>query len=303
VLSVLSFIQSVFLNILRELFISGRNSRHFMEIVKIPKKLRDILDTLRSGQIESGLAQLEEFKDFEPQNALVLAEINYFSGNYELAMANDEKALPFDEQWYAGNILSEHFFAYTSAAISSNAQQRAEKFYKTYLAEKKKPGLEDYRLATYKHQVSQHLAKLKGKKNLTIDPAPLKIIKNGKGTPCFIAQLKKYKPKLAYDSPKGAAYLLSFRFEEGNTDESLAYYEQYAEELTNEDDHLSAARLLLLTGEVEKAKTAIRNYVKIWYPVEHLQITPMRLWEFEDLQPILTKEFKEEILRMPKAKP
>ncbi|MBB5623542.1 hypothetical protein HDE69_004628 [Pedobacter cryoconitis] len=273
-----------------------------MDIVKIPKQLRDILDTLRSGQIESGLAQLAEIKEFEPQKAIVLAEFNYFSSNYELAMVNDEKALLFDEQWYAGNILSEHFFAYTSAAIISNHQKRAENFYKTYLAEKKQSDLEDYRFNTYKHQVSQHLAKLKGKKNLTIDPAPLKVIKNGKEMTGFIAQLKKYKPKLTHDSVKGAEYLLGFMFEEGNTDESLAYYEKYAEELTNGDNHLHAARLFLLTGELEKAKTAIRNYVKIWYPVEYIQITPMRLWEFEDLYPILTKEFKEEILRIPKAR-
>lgn len=273
-----------------------------MEIVKIPKKLRDVLDTLRSGQIESGLAQLAEIAAFEPQKSIVLAEYNYFSSNDELAMENDEKALPFDGQWYAGNILSEHFFAYTSAAISSNHQQRAADFYKTYLAEKKKLDLEDHRFNTYKHQVNQHLAKLKGKKNLTIDPAPLQIIKNGKEMPDFIAQLKKYKPKLTYDSLKGAEYLLGFMFEEGNTDESLAYYEKFAEELTNEDSHLQAARLFLLAGEPEKAKTAVRNYVKIWYPVEYIQITPMRLWEFEDLYPILTREFKEEILRIPKAK-
>lgn len=273
-----------------------------MDIVKIPKKLRDILDTLRSGQIESGLTQLAEIKEFEPQKAIVLAELNYFSSNYELAMANDEKALPFDQQWYAGNILTEHFFAYTSAAISSKNSQRAEKFYKTYLTEKENSDLEKHRLGIYKHQVKQHLAKLKGKKNLTIDPVPLEIIKNGKEMPDFIAKLKKYKPKLTHDSLKGAEYLLGFMFEEGNTNESLAYYEKYAEELTNEDDHLQAARLFLLTGEPEKAKTAIRNYAKIWYPVEYIQITPMRLWEFEDLYPILTKEFKEEILRIPKAK-
>lgn len=273
-----------------------------MDIVKIPKKLRDLFDILRSGQIELGLAKLTEIKDFEPQKAMVLAEINYFSSNDELAMTNDEQALPFDGQWYAGNVLFEHFFAYTSAAIRSDQKKRAENFYKTYLAEKEKAGLEDHRLDTYKHQVKQHLAKLKGKKNLTIDATPLQIIENGKGMKDFIAQLKKYRPKLTHDTVKGAEYLLGFMFEEGNTAESLAYYEKFAKELTSEDDHLLAARLFVLTGEIEKAKTAIRNYVKVWYPVEHIQITPMRLWEFEDLHPILTQEFKEELLRTPKAK-
>lgn len=272
-----------------------------MEIVKIPKKLRDIFDTLRSGQIELGLEQLVKIKDFEPQKAIILAEINYFSSNHEAAMTNDEKALPFDEQWYAGNILSEHFFAYTNNAIASNNISRAENFYKTYLAEKEKSGLAGHRLDTYKYQVNQHLAKLKGNKKTKIGAELIQVVRDGKTIPDFIAQLKEYKPKLTYESVKGAEYLLYFMFGEGNTDESLGIYEKYADELTNEDHHLTASRLFLLTGEIEKAKNAIMNYVKVWYPVEHIQITPMRLWEFEDLYPILTKEFKEEILRIPKA--
>lgn len=69
-----------------------------MNIVKIPKKLRNIFDTLRSGQIEVGLEQLEKIKNFEPQKAIVKAEINYFSDSYEIAMENDEYGLLFDEQ-------------------------------------------------------------------------------------------------------------------------------------------------------------------------------------------------------------
>jgi len=46
----------------------------------------------------------------------------------------------------------------------------------------------------------------------------------------------------------------------------------------------------------------ITYVTKSWYPVEHIQITPMRLWEFEDLSPILTTELKKEMLLTPKAK-
>lgn len=92
-------------------------------------------------------------------------------------------------------------------------------------------------------------------------------------------------------------------FEEGNTEECLNYYEKYSENLSNENTHINASRLFLATNQTEKAKKAILNYsVNCWYPVEHIQITPMRLFEFEDLYPILTKEFKKEILLNPKAK-
>ncbi|MFH6993732.1 hypothetical protein [Flavobacterium sp. FlaQc-48] len=272
-----------------------------MEIVKIPKKLRDVFDVLRSGQIEQGLEQLSKIKDFEPQKNIAKAEISYFKSNYEDAMTNDENALPFDEQWYAGNVLFEHFFAYTSAAMSTNNTIRAEKFYSNYLTEKEKQGLPEHRINVYRHQVNQHLAKLKGEKNLKIDKNLLKVINEGKPISDFIAQLKEYRPKLTYESSQAAEYLLYFMLEKGNTDESLAYYEKYAENLINQDHHINASRLFVLKGENEKAKKAILNYVKKWYPVEHIQVTPIQIFQFEDLYPILTKEFKNEILETPKA--
>lgn len=46
-----------------------------MSIVKIPKKFRDILDTLRSGQIVIGLEQLEKIKN----QLLRLEELIFFN--------------------------------------------------------------------------------------------------------------------------------------------------------------------------------------------------------------------------------
>lgn len=273
-----------------------------MDVVKIPKKLRDILDTLRSGQIENGLENLEKIKGFEPQKAIINAEINYFSNNYENALTNDENGLPFDEQWYAGNILFEHFFAYSNTAIISNNIPRAKKFYTDFLTEKEKLELPEHRINVYRHQIKNHLAKLNGEKDLIIDEKPLQIINNGKSTEEFIAQLKEYRPKLTFDSVQGAEYLLNFMFGKGNTNESLAYYERFAEKIVNNNTHINAARLFLLTNQINKAKKAIMAFVNNWYPVEYIQITPMILFSYEDLYPLLTKEFKQEILNTSKAK-
>ncbi|MHC8947996.1 hypothetical protein [Sphingobacterium hungaricum] len=272
-----------------------------MDIVKIPKKLTTILDTLRSGQIEIGLEQLEKIEGFEPQKAIVHSEINYFSDNYEIAMSNDEMALPFDEQWYAGNILVEHFFAYSNTAIISDNILRAETFYKSFLTEKEKLDLPEHRINFYRHQVKNHLSKLKGEKDLPIDNALIQIVKDGKSTAEFIAQLKVYRPKLTFDSKEGAEYLLNFMLEQGNTDESLAYYEKFADKIFNSTIHLNATRLFQLAGQTNKAQKSMLTIARNWYPVEHIQITPMILFSYEDLYPLLTKELKEEILRMPKA--
>lgn len=273
-----------------------------MSIVKIPKKLRDILDTLRSGQIEIGLEQLEQIKGFEPQKAIVHAEINYFNSNYEIAMTNDESGLPFNEQWYAGNVLSEHFAAYTNTALIAGSISRAETFYSNFLIEKEKLNLPEHQIRTYRFQIERHLAKLKGENDLSISRKPLKIINDGKSTDEFIAQLKQYRPKLTFDSEKGAEYLLHFMLESGNTDESLAYYEKFAAKIFLDDIHINAARLFYLTEQIDKAKQALLTFAKNWYPVEHIQITPMVLFDYDDLLPLLTKEFKQEILSLPKGK-
>lgn len=272
-----------------------------MAKVRITKKVREALDTLRAGEIKTGLELLSNSKGLEAPKAIVQAELGYFTEDYEHAMTNDEFALPCDDQWYAGNILTEHFFAYSNAAIVSNNIERAETFYNSFLAEKETLGIADHLLKSYKHQIDNHLTKLKGEKWLVIDKKPLQIIENGESTDDFIAQLKQYRPKLSYDSSQGAEYLLNFMFEKGNTAESLAYYGKYAVEIATENIHINAARLYHLSNQIDKAQNAILAFVKQWRPVEKIQITPMYLFEFEDLYPLLTPEFKKQILYTPKG--
>lgn len=107
---------------------------------------------------------------------------------------------------------------------------------------------------------------------------------------------------MRFGSVKGAEYLLNFMLEKGNTEESLAYYEKFANKIVNENTHINAARLFHLTGQTDKAKKSVLTFVNNWYPVEHIQITPMTLFSYEDLYPLLTKEFKQEVLQTPKAK-
>jgi len=273
-----------------------------MNIVKIPKKLRDVSETLRSGQIESGLEQLEQLTGFEPQKAIIRAEIGYFRGDCETAMTNDENGLPYDGQWYSGNVLSEHFFAYSNTALISGNVSRAQAFYKGFLSGKEKSNLPEHSIKMYRHQVKNHLDKLKGEKNLAIDKKQLRVVKHGKQADEFAAQLKAYRPKLTFDSREGAEYLLHFTFEEGTTDESLPYYEKFADQIASGDHHIHAGRLYQLIGQTEKAKAAIMRFVKNWHPVEYIQIAPMILFSYEDLQPLLTIEFKQEILQTPKGK-
>jgi tetratricopeptide (TPR) repeat protein len=273
-----------------------------MDVVKIPAKLRKALQTIRGGQVEAGLAQLAAVKGFEPQKASAEAEVAYFQGNFAAAMHLDEQALPFDGQWYAGNVLTEHLFAYSRAALLSGNVAQAQQFLQQFLARKEALNLPDHSLHFYRYQVAQHLQRLAGVHHLPSDPQPLRPIATGAPLETFVPQLRQYRPKLTFDSAAGADYLLHFMFGTAATADVLHYYHAYADELRTESHHLSAARLYAQLGDRAAAEKALLTYAAIaWFPVEHTQVAPMRLWEFAELLPILTTELTTQLLLLPKS--
>lgn len=273
-----------------------------MDVVKIPAKLRKAFQTIREGQVDAGLAQLAVLKGFEPQKASAEAEVAYFRGNFAMAMSLDEQALPFDGQWYASNVLTEHLFAYSRAALLSGNTARAKQFLQQFLAEKEALDLPGHSLNFYRYQVAQNLQRLAGAQFLPIDPEPLPLLATGAPLESFVPKLRQFRPKLTIDSASGADYLLHFMFTDMATAEVLHYYSTYAAELRTEGHHISAARLYTQLGDREAAEKALVTYAAIaWFPVEHTQIAPMRLWEFAELLPILTSELLEQILLLPKA--
>lgn len=273
-------------------------------MVKLTNELIKILKDFRKGKIQESQIKLDKVEGFDVQKSLVKAQINYFKEDYKKAMRYDEKALPNNDQWYAGNILSEHFFAYSNSAIQSNQVERASKFYKAYLANKVKQNLPEHKINFYKHQVSQHLQKLEGEKNLIINCHKAYEIKE-KGEPIekFYQQYQNVRDSSALKSRAAIEYMLHFLIEYGNTNECLNYYETNWESIIMEDNHLKVAQIYKAKKQIEKAKEVILRFAeKFWYPIEHLQIVPMKLWCFEDLLPLIDKELKLEILAVNKAK-
>ena len=249
-----------------------------MAIVSIPKKLRDAFSAIRSGETETGLAMMDGVKGFEAQKSVARAEVAYFREDYDTAMSHDETALLSDGQWYACNIVTEHFFAYTHAALVSKNVIRAKAFYKRYLdAKKKDKSVPEHTLKVCGYQVAQHLLKLEKKKS-KIDPNPLKPLKKGKSLDAFAEQLREYRPKLKMESPDGADYILFFMFGDYPTIDALEYYLKYASRLKCADHHIQAARLLAQCGRHDESKNAMTMFAKGTAPVEHMQVEPMRLF-------------------------
>lgn len=150
--------------------------------------------------------------------------------------------------------------------------------------------------------MAQHLQRLAGAQHLPIDPEPLPPQATGAPLDAFAPQLRQYRPKLTFDSAAGADYLLHFMFTSAATAEVLPYYRTYANGLRTESHHLDAARLYAQLGDQEAAEQALLTYAAIaWFPVEHTQVAPMRVWEFAELLPILTSELTTQLLLLPKV--
>jgi len=274
-----------------------------MSIEKLPKKLRVFFDEIRSGVVENCITNLDSIEGFDAQKGIVLAEIFYYQSDYNSAMDYDERSLLHNDKWYAGNILTEHFYAYTYAAIESDQVERAIKFYNFFLEVKEQLDLPEHSLSQYRYLVEQHILKLQGCKNLQIDQPPINFKTEGKEKREFEDQLRKYRPKLDPDSIEGIEYILHFMITDCAYSDVFEYYEEYADKIRIEDIHLDLSRLYIVSGQVELAqKTLIRYAEKSWWPIEHLQVLPMRVFEYTELLPILTDELKREILKIPKAK-
>jgi hypothetical protein len=286
-----------------------------MTVVKLPRKLQDILEIICQGEIERGLVQLKKFDGFEPQKAAALAEIAYFQHNFENAMEYDELALMHNHEWYSSNILHEHLFAYTWAAISSGDKIRAKNFFKKFLKhekdrsmpqdeeeekeiwdDKKKLFLEDLNF-----MLKEHGRRLDNKSLHEDMYEPSYVVKKELIKPgnFFIELLNKHRPKVSEDSKEAADYMLHFMYKYTNTKDFLVLYKKYAEDLFTTTHHINAAKIYVSTKQLEEARQAMRRMtLHGWIPIEHTQVAPMELFSHIDLLPLLTHKFCEELLHM-----
>lgn len=264
-------------------------------------KLNDCFNLFRLGKIDKGIQNMSRIQGHEHFKSLVLAELSYFKHDFKSAIHFDEMALPFDYEWNASNILTEHFHAYTNASIYLQKIDDAKEFYHFFLQIKEKAGLLPHRTKFYQFQIEQHLLKLEKRENLSIDEKQLSIIQGDFDENFLNNRIHEFCPEGDYDNVVGANYILYFMFEKCDTSKTLEYYERYANQLDAETHHITASRLYCKINDFINAKKAIMNYVRVWKPIEWLQVVPMKVWQFKELQTILNPDLCFEILQYPKT--
>jgi hypothetical protein len=275
----------------------------------VPKKLREVFALLRKGKLETGLTRLDDIEgmdDFAAHMVIARAEIAYFEHDFERAMMLDETGLPFHDQWYAGNVVDEHFVAYVRAATAIRKQDRAREFLKAFLEREKGRRVpasdrprHTFHLERYGEVIRDLLGRLDGKKkgvpSYAESSAP-------KPMSAFVEQLKKYRPKVSPASVEAADYMLHFVYEHGRAADFISLYEKFGGRITTMDHHVHAAKVFVAKKKTASAVKAIRTMTtKAWYYVEAMQVAPMQLWAHDDLAPVLTAKLCRELLELPKG--
>ena len=101
--------------------------------VKIPKKFADICALIRDGQ-DDGIEKLNVFPGLEHQKTAVLAELAYFDGEFEKALAYDMELCPFWDEWHYSNIRTEHTAAMAFAAKLLGRSDEVTGFFKEQIS-------------------------------------------------------------------------------------------------------------------------------------------------------------------------
>lgn len=82
-----------------------------MKTRELSKDFMDICTLIREGENEVGIQRLKDYRGFESQKNAILAEIEYFNGNFKKALEYDIEVIPYFNEWYYSNVMNEHVAA------------------------------------------------------------------------------------------------------------------------------------------------------------------------------------------------
>ena len=133
-----------------------------MSVVKIPKKLKDICESIRNGDRGEALELLAKVDKFDVQKHAIYAELAYFAYELEKGIDHGKIVISNNDQWYAGNVYDEHLAAFVFSSIQIQKQDEAIEFLNGFLESKKSENLLPHQVRRYEISVTNLLRKVKG---------------------------------------------------------------------------------------------------------------------------------------------
>ena len=256
-------------------------------IVSPPKKMKTICDEIRSGNIDSGINQLNKIPGYIPQKNAILAEIAYFDSRYDDGMLLDEEVFYHFDEWYGTNISKEHIGAYTYASIYSDNIDKGAYFLRKFWEQVFNGNEPDHIKQYYAVQIAKALDLLSGDsekiKNVILKDAYVE-----PDTPLayeVIFKERQLETKKMSETlqPDFILRVLDSIYRKGHPEDYVAYFEETKEKIKGHGlAFIRAAKIYHYLDNadcIEKVETSLIDYARIgWVPINHTMVTPMTLF-------------------------
>lgn len=278
-----------------------------IEVVSVPKKLRDIAGLYRVRDFEQADPLLAGFKKLPRKRAAIEAQLAFFRCEFDSAIEHIMEYYAYLGEWYTGNMWYQTAMALSFALLRSKSQEIA-KDCKEYL-KKLYDSLSEDQLANknlrYLTFIPQILDRAEGKLDMSRKYTPNDAPKSY--ADLFDGYAQYHQKQLAKldclpeDDPHTASDMLILIESSGSTEDFLKLYETHCKspEL-REWAHLKAARIYSYLGKNDRAREALLDYATLgWYPIEHTDIMPLSLLDGDDLFPLISDEMLKKIYSEP----
>lgn len=259
-----------------------------MEVVRLPKKYRDLCGLLMDGG-EPDPKLFDAFREkFPHQAAAVEAEIAAFQMDWETVLEKELFLLPFLREWYYSNVPAQQMtlLAFAARQLGREAEARAAlaKMQEDLLAENPEADRPSP-LCTYAGYMLDYL-------DTSILPYHDELNYSEPAQPRTVEELQKELTPKERGSSGGQQKLLNFCCLYGTAAEALALYEELVEEgtLLTEMWHQYAIQRYLYLGNREAAiQTAERwGASRMWAMASPTQVRPVCFFQHPMLHPFLT---------------
>ena len=260
-----------------------------MEVIKLPKKYRDICEEIKNGSYES-LSKLEAFeKKFPHQNLAVRAGVEYFDLKYEDAVSHTLLLMPFWDEWYYSNVANEYMMAlcFTAKKIGREAevipalQEEQSRLMEAEEEKCLKGSCQRYNyckiLLDYMQQDILPESRSKKYQPPEVPKTASELIAEG-----------KLNPEKNFDKMK----LLNLLFMKGSPEDTVDYYERIKDLNLGELYYEQACICYRYLGQKDKVLEVIERWAKskLWDVASPTQVRPMSFFMYPFMHEYLENE-------------
>lgn len=278
-----------------------------IEVVRVPKKLKDIAALYRARDFEKADKLLEAFGKLPKQKAAINAQLAFFRCDFDLAIELITEYYAYLGEWYSGNMWYQTAMLLSFALIRSKSHKIADEckeYLKRLYNSLSEVQLENRKLR-YLTFVPKILDRTDGKFDSNSKYSPPEALKSYEELFNGYAQYHEKQLK-ALDCPpeddiRTAGDMLILIYSSGSSDNFLRLYEKHCKSSElRAGAHIEAARIYMYLGENARAADALFDYAALgWFPVENTDIMPMSMLDADDLFPLVSDELLKKIYSEP----